>query len=120
MNIKNYNDPAKAAEHEKTYGYFAKAAVRKRTYGISARAAAILLAGEIVVDSISSLDLILNASQYTGAINSSGTAGTVAVSLDETSTWTLTGDSYITSFEGDLSNVNTNSYTLYVNGTAVN
>ena len=78
------------------------------------------LAGEIVVDSISSLDLILNASQYTGAINSSGTAGTVAVSLDETSTWTLTGDSYITSFEGDLSNVNTNSYTLYVNGTAVN
>ena len=37
--------------------------------------------------------------------------------LDSTSTWTLTADTYITSFEGDVSNVIGNGYTLYVNGT---
>ena len=46
-------------------------------------------------------------------------AGTVSVTLDSTSTWTLTGDSYITEFNGDASNVITNGYTLYVNGVAL-
>ena len=45
--------------------------------------------------------------------------GTVSVTLDSTSTWTLTGDSYITEFNGDASNVISNGYTLYVNGTAL-
>ena len=45
--------------------------------------------------------------------------GTVAVTLDATSTWTLTGDSYIAEFNGDLANVDRNGYTLYVNGEAV-
>ena len=45
--------------------------------------------------------------------------GTVNVSLDETSSWTLTADSYITSFEGNAANVTGNGYTLYVNGTAL-
>ena len=45
--------------------------------------------------------------------------GTVSVTLDETSTWTLTADTYITEFNGDLSQVNTNGFTLYVNGEAV-
>lgn len=53
----------------------------------------------------------------TGAITMDS-ASSVAVSLDSASTWTLTGDSYITSFSGDMSNVNTNGYTLYVNGVA--
>lgn len=45
--------------------------------------------------------------------------GTVSVKLDSSSTWTLTADSYVTSFDGDASNVISNGYTLYVNGTAL-
>lgn len=45
--------------------------------------------------------------------------GTVSVTLDSSSTWVLTGDSYITEFNGDASNVISNGYTLYVNGTAL-
>ena len=45
--------------------------------------------------------------------------GTVNVTLDSTSTWTLTGDTYVTSFEGDASSVIAGGYTLYVNGTAL-
>lgn len=36
--------------------------------------------------------------------------GTVHVTLDETSTRTLIADTYISSFEGDASNVNSNGY----------
>ena len=46
-------------------------------------------------------------------------AGTVSVSLDASSTWTLTADSYITEFTGDASCIISNGYTLYVNGTAL-
>lgn len=45
--------------------------------------------------------------------------GTVSVTLDESSTWTLTADSYVTEFNGDAANVIGNGYTLYVNGTAL-
>ena len=45
--------------------------------------------------------------------------GTVNVTLDSSSVWTLTGDVYITSFSGDASCVVSNGYTLYVNGTAL-
>lgn len=75
------------------------------------------LNGDIIVDPISSLTLNLTDSSYEGMIEGNGD---VSVTLDENSTWTLTGDSYISSFEGDLSKINTNGYTLYVNGTAVN
>ncbi|MBQ6004566.1 MAG: hypothetical protein IJL16_07565 [Clostridia bacterium] len=46
-------------------------------------------------------------------------AGTVKITLDSTSTWILTGDSYITEFEGDTSNIITNGFTVYVNGKAI-
>ncbi len=80
------------------------------------------ITGDITVDAISSLTMNLsNSSSYTGAINTDGTtAASLTVTLDSTSTWTLTGDSYITSFSGSLDNVNTNGYTLYVNGVATN
>ncbi len=55
----------------------------------------------------------------TGAITSDSVSS-VTVNLDSGSTWTLTGDSYVTAFNGDLSNVDLNGYTLYVNGVAVN
>ena len=76
--------------------------------------------GNITVDDISTLDMTLSdSSSFTGAINTSGAAGEVNVTLDDTSTWTLTGDSYVTSFNGDLSQIVSNGYQLYVNGSAV-
>ena len=76
------------------------------------------LEGSVTVDSISSLEFNLTASSYTGAINTEGDAGYVSVTLDGSSTWTLTGDSYISEFNGDISNVDMNGYTLYINGAA--
>lgn len=80
--------------------------------------------GDIIVDKISSLDLSLkNASSYTGTINNDNTAKTINISLDSSSSITLTGDSYITSLEDEdlsYSNINFNGYKLYVNGTAIN
>ncbi len=74
------------------------------------------LNGDIIVDEISSLDLQLTESTYTGAIRNDGA---VSLTLDGSSTWTLTGDSYVTEFIGDASNVIFNGYTLYVNGVAL-
>lgn len=73
------------------------------------------LSGSILVDAISSLTLNLNNSSYTGAITGEGK---IAVTMDAGSTWTLTGDSYVTSLDGDLSGLNLNGFTLYVNGVA--
>ena len=76
--------------------------------------------GNILVDEISSLVLTMkNGTSYEGAINPDGAGGTVDVTLDDNSTWTLTGDSYITSFDGDTSNIAANGYHLYVNGEQV-
>lgn len=76
--------------------------------------------GNILVDEISSLVLTMkNGTSYEGAINPDGDGGTVDVTLDDNSTWTLTGDSYITSFDGDTSNIAANGYHLYVNGEQV-
>ncbi len=86
-----------------------------------------ILFGTVLVGSDSELSLNLaNGSSFTGTVsgtitNVKGTTvstevGTVSVTLDSTSTWTLTGDTYITSFSGDASNVIANGYTLYVNG----
>ena len=88
------------------------------------------LNGIILVGDNSTLTLTLsNGSTFEGTFsgeieNAKGTAvsteiGTVHVVLDSTSTWTLTADTCITSFEGDASNVIGNGYTLYVNGTAL-
>ena len=86
--------------------------------------------GAILVDDNSMLTLTLtNGSTFTGYFsgeieNAKGETvsteiGMVSVSLDETSTWTLTADSYITNFEGNAANVTGNGYTLYVNGVAL-
>ena len=78
------------------------------------------LEGDITVDAISSLALHLENSAYTGAINETGEAGNVTVTLDENSTWTLTGDSYLTAFSGSAEQVIANGYTLYVGGIPLN
>ena len=88
------------------------------------------LEGAILVGSDSSLTLELaESSSFTGSIggritNAKGETvstevGSVSVTLDDSSTWTLTGDSYITSFSGSAENVISNGYTLYVNGAAL-
>lgn len=88
------------------------------------------LEGCILVGSNSKFSLTLTGgSGFTGSIsgniqNSSGTAvstavGEVSVTLDDTSTWTLTADTYITSFTGSASQIISNGYQLYVNGTAL-
>ena len=88
------------------------------------------LEGTILVGSDSKLTLNLtDGSSFTGSIggnitNAKGTTvstevGNVSVTIDNSSTWTLTADTYITSFEGDVSSINTNGYTLYVNGTVL-
>lgn len=80
------------------------------------------LAGNITVDKISKLTMkISDSSTFTGSINSDKTtASSCSVTLDSTSTWKLTADSYVTEFNGSMSNVNTNGHTLYVNGVAQN
>jgi hypothetical protein len=90
----------------------------KATFNLSGQTAS----GNIAVDAISTLAVNLtNSSAYTGAINADGkAAASLSVSLDSTSTWTLTADSYVTSFSGNLSNVVKNGHTLYINGTAAN
>jgi hypothetical protein len=57
------------------------------------------LSGNLVADSISGLNLTLeNGSSLTGAINAEKTAKIVSVTLDKSSTWTVTADSYVTTF----------------------
>ena len=75
--------------------------------------------GNILVDSISSLDMTLTSCEFNGAVNPDGEGGTVKVTMDADSTWTLTADSYITELNGDVSRIVTNGHTLYVNGEAV-
>ena len=88
------------------------------------------LSGTILVGDNSTLTLTLrNGSAFEGCVsgeivNAKGTqvsteVGTVNVALDETSTWTLTADTYVTSFSGSAANVISNGYTLYVNGVAL-
>jgi hypothetical protein len=89
-----------------------------------------LLSGAILVGENSTLTLRLaDGSSFTGCVsgeivNSKGETvssevGAVSVTLDETSTWTLTADSYVSEFTGDPANVVSNGYTLYVNGAAL-
>ena len=88
------------------------------------------LDGTILVGSDSALTLELtDGSSFVGCIsgkitNAKGTTvsteiGSVSVMLDNTSTWTLTADTYLTEFNGDAANIISNGYTLYVNGTAL-
>ena len=71
----------------------------------------------MVVDDISSLNLYLKeSSSFSGAINPDGESGDVYVEIEEGSTWTLTGDSYITSLTCSAGSINLNGHKLYVNG----
>ena len=86
-----------------------------------------VLEGTILVGSDSKLTLNLtNNSSFEGTVSGQITnakdktisteVGTVTVKIDNTSTWTLTGNTYISALDGNLSQINTNGYKLYVNG----
>ena len=75
--------------------------------------------GDMLIASDSTLALnMTNSSVFNGAINPSGQAGSVSVTLDSTSKWTLTGNSYITALTNSGGTIDKGTYTLYVNGVA--
>lgn len=78
--------------------------------------------GNIVVNSISKLTMNLtNGSSFSGAINSDN-AGEVELTLDSSSSITLTDDTYVkslTNADTTNSNIHTNGYKLYMNGAQV-
>lgn len=70
------------------------------------------IGGNVIVDSISSLNWTLKNTEFEGAINSTGNT---TVTIDSGSTWTLIGDSSVSSLS--LSgNIDYGSHTLTVNG----
>ena len=81
------------------------------------------LTGNIEADNISTVEINLKEnSNLNGAINTDNTAKEIKLSLDTTSTLTLTGDTYVTELNDEdatYSNINLNGYKLYVNGTAI-
>ena len=75
-----------------------------------------VLSGNIYVDSISTAVLKLSSTRISSAINPSNTAGSISLSLSGDSTWSLTGNSYLTTFSDDdttLSNIQSNGYNIY-------
>ena len=78
--------------------------------------------GNIVVDSISKLTINLkDGSSFKGAINTKN-EGEVNLTLDKTSSITLTGNTYLKSLTNEdtsNSNINLNGYKLYVNGNEI-
>ncbi len=75
------------------------------------------LYGNVIVDSISSLSLNLSeGTEYKGSINPGNEGSFVSVSIDGSSLWKLSGDSYISELNGSADNIDTGSFHLYVNG----
>lgn len=80
-----------------------------------------ILTGNVVADVASTVDLNLeNGSLLTGAINPDDTAAGVSLTLDATSTWRVTADSYVTTIalaggiSGDtITNITGASHTVY-------
>ena len=74
------------------------------------------ISGDIIVDSISSLNWNMKSTTFNGAINSTGNTN---ITVGEGSTWTLTGDSTVSSLE--LSgNIEYGDYSLTVDGETYN
>jgi hypothetical protein len=84
------------------------------------------LTGNMVADSLSSLTVTLqNGSALTGAINAEHTAQAVNLTLDASSTWTVTTDSYLTSLSDadgisgtTITNIMGNGHIVYYDASA--
>jgi hypothetical protein len=68
--------------------------------------------GNVIVDSISSLTWNMKNTQFNGAVNSTGNT---TVNVGEGSTWTLSGDSSVSSLTVS-GNIEYGEYSLTVNG----
>jgi hypothetical protein len=81
------------------------------------------MSGLIYVDANSTFSLTLKSSSaYTGRINTDNVAEKTSVTMDSTSTWILTGNTYLTSLtDGNTtySNITPGNYHLYVNNIKV-
>lgn len=74
------------------------------------------LNGNISVDNISTASFVLKDSILTSTINSENNAKEVNLSLDSSSKWVVTGDSYVTTLtleNNDLSLIEDNGHTIY-------
>lgn len=81
------------------------------------------VSGNIVIDSISTLNIDMDSSYYEGIINGDNTAKNIKIVLDKNSVIKLMGDSYISSLENensDNTNIDFNGYKLYVDGKSIN
>lgn len=79
------------------------------------------LNGNISVDNISTASFVLKSSTLTSMINSENNAKKVNLSLDSSSKWVVTGDSYVTTLtleNNDLSLIEDNGYTIYYDASA--
>ncbi len=83
---------------------------------VTLNAAKQTLKGDITCDSISSAEINLTSgSSLTGAIDTADT-GDVSLTLDSTSKWYVTADSYVTAItdaDGTFSNIVSNGHTIY-------
>jgi hypothetical protein len=85
-----------------------------------------ILTGNVVADAASSVTLNLSdSSSLTGAVSPTNEGRVVNISLDESSTWTVTADSYLTKLDdqdgisdSDVTNIIGNGYTVYYNKNA--
>ena len=75
--------------------------------------------GDIFVDEISSLNITLNDSDYTGSVNSKYDYGNISVTISDNSNWVLTGNCHVSSLYCK-GNIDYGDYTLYVGDTAYN
>ncbi|CAF0769351.1 unnamed protein product [Didymodactylos carnosus] len=75
------------------------------------------LVGDVICDSISTIEITLETkSSFTGAINSNNTAKSISLTLDASSTWNVTGTSYLTTItnaDTTLINIDDNGNIVY-------
>ncbi len=74
------------------------------------------LIGSIAADEISTISLTLTKSTLESALNTDNQAKSITVTMDSESVWTLSGDSYVTAFTDDdteLSNIKSNGHNIY-------
>lgn len=79
------------------------------------------LNGNISVDAISTASFVLKSSTLTSTINNENKAKEVNISLDSSSKWIVTGDSYVTTLtleNNDLSLIEDHGYTIYYDASA--
>ena len=83
---------------------------------VTLNASAQKLAGDILCDEISSVKINLSSkSEFTGSVDTENT-GDVSVTLDKSSVWNVTADSYVTDLtdaDTSFSNIISNGHTIY-------